>query len=65
MKERLEKLIAELEKKRGEILDAYLIALEKYDGSMDAITSAGSLHDIDKHITNLYAELKRAEVCNG
>jgi hypothetical protein len=65
MKERLEKLVESLKSKREEILASYLAALEAYDGSMDAITTAGRLHDIDKHITNLYAEIARPEALNG
>lgn len=68
MKERLEKLIEALDKKRDGLLETYIVSLEKNvdnpewkDGSMGIIENAHLIHDLDKHITNLYSEIKREE----
>jgi len=58
MVERIEKLIGMLDAERDKTLNLYLEALENYDGHRAADT-AGALHDIDRHITNLHMELKR------
>lgn len=68
MLERLEKLIADLQTKREAILDGYLHALEVYDQSrpnvtLEAVNKANLIHDIDRHITNLYAEIERVRAC--
>lgn len=63
MKERLEKLIEALNKKREGLLEDYLAVLEAsapdiHNGSQAAIDRAGFIHDVDKHITNLHMELR-------
>lgn len=64
MKERLEKLIGDLVKRREEILDTYLKTLVDYSGGR-AADEAGCLNDLDRHITNLHLELKRLGAING
>ncbi len=58
MKERLEKLLDELNKKRDSVLDEYLKILEENDAHR-ALVVAGSLDDMDLHIRNIHSELKR------
>lgn len=69
MKERLEKLIEHMDNQREVILNEYLASLDKYDGTsssgMASVNSAGMLHDLDRHITNLHLELKRLEAVNA
>lgn len=67
MQDRIEKLIGALDKKRDGLLGLYLGKLEAYAPTesgpqpqgMESIEIAGLLADLDKHITNLYLELKR------
>jgi hypothetical protein len=64
MKERINELINTLNAMRDEVLNNYLEALKRYSpeqGSVEAVERAGILHDLDKHITNLEMEVKRAE----
>lgn len=66
MKERLEKALDAMVKRRDTLLDQYLSSLERPEwtmqDSLQAVESAGRLHDCDRHITNLQMELKRLEV---
>lgn len=69
MKERLEALLKKLTERRGKLLDGYLSDLnaDEWDNthSMNAVNSAGLLHDIDRHITNLTVELNRISPMQG
>lgn len=64
-KERLETAIKKLTKCREDLLNEYLLSLERPDWtpetSMQAINTAGRLSDCDRHITNLQLELKREQ----
>lgn len=57
---RLNKIIDDLTARRETLLNDYLVVLESYDGGR-AADHAGMLHDLDKHITNCYMEIKRVE----
>lgn len=67
--ERIEKLIDALVKKRDGLLDLYLSKLELYAGTepgpqpqgLLAAETSGLINDLDRHITNLNLELKRAK----
>lgn len=69
MKERLEKALETMKKRRDELLDEYLSSLEvdAWDNarSMQAVNTAGRLQDCDRHVTNLVLELKRMEVSDA
>jgi len=69
MRERLDKILDELDQRRQAILEEYLQALEVPEwnsmNSMKAIGPAERLHDLDRHITNIHLELKRLELTNG
>lgn len=62
---RLQKLLGDLTARRVALLDAYLACLETdtwdNEASMAAVNAAGRLHDIDRHITNVQLEIRRAE----
>lgn len=67
MDEEIKKLIDALNEKREGLLRNYLEKLNQYAKTepgpqpqgLEAITWSGLVNDIDKHITNLYLELKR------
>lgn len=67
MKERIEKLIDALVKQRDGLLNEYLGILEDYSvtgpkaSGLQCAESAGFIHDIDRHITNLHMELRSGE----
>lgn len=69
MKERLEKALEAMTKRRDDLLNEYLLSLETdvWDAqhSMTAVETAGRLHDCDRHITNLELEIKRLEVTHA
>lgn len=69
MKEKIEKLIEALNKKRDGLLAKYLEKLEAYvptepgpqPQGLECINWAGLINDVDRHITNLELELKRKD----
>ncbi len=67
MRDKIQKQLSRLEGMRNDVLGLYLTDLEEFSvktGSMAAVNSAGILHDLDRHITNLEMELKRMESLN-
>lgn len=60
---RIQGLIDDMLNRRDNLLNEYLMALEKPEWtnevSMLAVNTAGRLSDCDRHITNLQLELKR------
>lgn len=73
MSERIETLIDALLDKREGLLEKYISTLEEYakteagaqPSGLDAVTAAGLIHDIDKHLTNLRMELRLKGVINS
>lgn len=69
MKERIEKLIDALNKKREGLVEKYLEKLDAYCATepgpqpqaLECINYAGLVNDIDRHITVLELELKRKD----
>ena len=68
-KERLESALDKMITCREELLNQYLLSLERPDWSPEtsheAVNTAGRLHDCDRHITNLTLELKQVQSGSG
>ncbi len=65
MKERIIELITKLNGMRDQVLEAYLLELERFtpgEGNPQSVVRVGILHDLDKHVTNLELEVQRLEV---
>lgn len=62
-KERIEISLKCMAGRRVELLDEYLLSLERpgwtQEESMQAVIAASRLHDCDKHLENLKLELNR------
>lgn len=62
METELQEMINKLDGLRDEVLKNYTEELAKFtaeNGNSKAAEKAGILHDLDKHITNLFMELNR------
>lgn len=68
-KEQLQGLLTMLHDRRETLLNQYLadVGVSEWtnERSMEAVNSAGRLHDIDRHITNITMEMNRIAPMQG